>query len=134
MKAARISSTRYARAMCRCGIRGLLVTFLIAGLLIPRMSAVIADVIPGIQTMVICTGEGLITLTIGADGQPVEAVETEPHPCVMSEVLTLAYADVPLWQRLAADYAHDFAIRENTRVFDSHLSRIAHSRAPPVMI
>ncbi|MEJ6404335.1 hypothetical protein [Yoonia sp. 2307UL14-13] len=120
-------------SMCTLCVRGVLVLLLIAGLLIPRMSAVIADVIPSIQTMVICTGEGLITLTIGPEGEPIEVVENQQHPCVMSEGVTFATVAIPFWQKLAADYFHAFAIRENTRILDDHLIRLALTRAPPVV-
>ncbi len=114
--------------------RALLVVLLVFGLLAPRMSAVLAQVIPGIQTMVICTGDQMITLTIGADGVPVETVSENPHPCVMADGVTLATSDLPFWQKLAADHARSFAILESPRAVDDHLIRLSPSRAPPVVI
>jgi hypothetical protein len=120
--------------VCAAGLRALLVVLLVSGLLAPRMSAVLAQVIPGIQTMVICTGDELMTITIGTDGVPIETQEQTQHPCVVTEGVTLAAMDLPFWQQLAADHTHRFAVRENTRVSVDHLTRLTPKRGPPVLV
>ncbi len=120
--------------VCAAGLRALLVVMLVAGMLAPRMSTVLAQVIPGVQTMVICTGDALVTITMGADGVPIETADQVQHPCVMASGVTLAVAGLPFWQQLAADHAHGFAISENSRVSVDHLTRLTPTRGPPVLV
>ncbi|MDX8350282.1 hypothetical protein SLH49_20005 [Cognatiyoonia sp. IB215446] len=107
---------------------------LVAGLIAPRMSAAIAQVIPGVQVMVICTGDQMVTLTIGADGEPIEVTDTADHVCIKSDVVKAAALVDPFWSELDRSYAFRFAIRESTRSAPSPLTRISPSRAPPVVV
>ncbi|WP_179380998.1 hypothetical protein [Jannaschia marina] len=62
-------------------MRFLLLLLLGFGLLLPRTGAVLAD-LAGFESMVICRGADMVTITIGADGTPVET-EIEDHgPCL----------------------------------------------------
>jgi len=52
------------------------------------------------RVMVICTGDGLRTLRIGADGQPVETSDTAQF-CALSQATDTAAAPVPPPARVA---------------------------------
>jgi glyoxylase-like metal-dependent hydrolase (beta-lactamase superfamily II) len=69
--------------------RVVLVGLIILGLLMPRVSAVVASVAPGVQTIVICTGAGLQTIQIGEDGKPV-AVSHQVDHCVLTHAADTA--------------------------------------------
>ena len=69
--------------------RILVVVLTILGLLMPRVSGVAASVVPGMVTVVICTGAGLQTLTIGEDGKPVPT-SSRPDHCVLAHAVDTA--------------------------------------------
>ena len=72
-------SSRFARSA--------LIALVIFGLLMPRVSAVVALVTPGAATVVICTGSGLQTIIIDAEGNPVPApLSHQPDHCLLSHV------------------------------------------------
>jgi len=118
----------------RAALNMMLLIVLLAGLIAPRVTAIIADVLPGVQTMVICTGEGLIILRIGPDGQPIEETEQAFNHCVLSDGTVVAQQAVPHWQMLAADYTDGFAVHENTAAEAAPLARPRLTRGPPVLI
>lgn len=55
------------------------------GLLLPRVSGVLLDLMPGVNAVVVCTGNQLVVLHIGNDGQPVEVAQNEPHGCLLAD-------------------------------------------------
>ena len=127
----------YVRCMysfCTPYIHALLVILLVSGLLAPRMSAVLAQVIPGVQVLVICTGDQMVTLTIGADGKPIEMDNAELHPCITTAANKHVTLADPYWSLLGRDYAFGFAVRESTKPAQPPLSRISPSRAPPTVV
>ncbi|MEM9796850.1 MAG: hypothetical protein AAF919_10185 [Pseudomonadota bacterium] len=72
--------------------RLLLILCLAAGMLLPRTGAALAEMV-GFDTIVICRGDAMVTITLGADGAPVET-EIEAHgPCLaaaLPEAMALA--------------------------------------------
>ena len=66
-----------------------LVVLMILGLVMPRVSAVIAAVAPGVQTVVICTGAGLQTIRIGEGGKPATIGHQVDH-CVLTHAADIA--------------------------------------------
>ena len=130
-------STVYVRRMyrfCTGYLHAALILLILSGLLAPRMTAVLAQVIPGVQTMVICTGDELIVLTIGTDGVPIETEDSTQHPCVMGDTISVAENTLPFWAVLGRDFAHHFAIHENAQADVQHLALISPTRAPPVLV
>ena len=111
----------------------LLVILVVAGLLAPRMSAVMAELVPGVQTFVICTGDSLVTITIGADCEPIEHEETVQHPCVLADTIAQAEATASFWLAIDRDFAHRFAVQENTRRATRGRVLISPSRGPPAL-
>lgn len=70
-------------------MRSLLVLLTILGLLMPRVSGVAASVVPGGMTVVICTGQGMMTLRVDGQGNPVPVVE-HPDQCVLAHAADTA--------------------------------------------
>ena len=112
-------------------IRLALALMLVSSLVLPKTGWIVAHWLFGAQTVVICTGTQLITLTLDADGQPVETASPHVHDCALSKApgADLAGADLPdrtdharpLSQPLTAD------IR-----FVASSGRAGLSRAPPL--
>ncbi|WP_208352469.1 hypothetical protein [Pseudaestuariivita rosea] len=79
--------------------RGLLIACIVLGVLVPRMGAVIGEAV-GLQTFVICTGDGLRAVTLDQNGDPIET-EIEDHgPCLAAIVQAQLTAPPSAWQRL----------------------------------
>ncbi|TFL18105.1 hypothetical protein [Jannaschia formosa] len=84
-------------------MRLLLVLLVALGLLLPRTGAVLAE-LAGFESVVICRGADLATVTIAPDGTPVE-VEIEGHgPCLAAATPAPLALPAATWSALAADY------------------------------
>ncbi|GAA6209426.1 hypothetical protein NBRC116601_27190 [Cognatishimia sp. WU-CL00825] len=108
--------------------------FLIVALVLPRVSAVLVEFIPGVDTVIICTGSEYVTLTLGPDGTPIDVAESSDNRCTLSDTPELTVALQPFWHQLARGFQHPFKVVENGQ---STLDRLAHlepSRAPPAVI
>jgi hypothetical protein len=84
-------------------LRVLLVLTLATGLLIPRMGAVLAEA-AGFERAVICVGDTLVTVTLGADGAPVDIVEGDVHPCLAA--VPAALPDAPDGAPISVAFRH----------------------------
>lgn len=62
-----------------------LVVLLVAGLMLPRVAIVLAEA-AGFQSVVICRGDAIVRITLGADGVPVEAEIDEAGPCAVMDL------------------------------------------------
>lgn len=71
-------------------VRSLLICLTILGILAPRISAVAALAAPHADVLVICTGKGLVTLRLDADGNPVPLGEPQPDHCVLAHAADTA--------------------------------------------
>jgi hypothetical protein len=110
------------------------VLFLTAALLLPRVSAVLVEFIPGVDTIVICTGSEYVTITLGPDGSPLSTTESSDNRCTLSEVAALDLPEPAYWEQLSADHQVAFSVKENQRLATLRLTLKAPSRAPPVLI
>lgn len=81
--------SRIVQAMSFHRLRALIIVLTILGLVAPRISAAVAVAAPGMQTIVICTGDGLQTIRIGDDGKPVPVAD-HSHQCVLSHAADTA--------------------------------------------
>lgn len=102
-------------------LASLLVVLAILGLVAPRVSAVFASAAPGVQTIVICTGDGLHTIQIGEDGKPV-SVSEHSHPCVLCHVADTSVRPEPAPLR--------FAFEGEVATSAGHLIRSGRLHAP----
>lgn len=107
---------------------------LIAVLLLPRISAVVVEFIPGAETVIICTGSEYVTITLDADGAPVEVKETQDSDCLRTLAAGIDAAPTPLWHMLARSYSVAFARHEHLAPSGEVLKTLEPSRAPPVLI
>lgn len=66
--------------------RPLLLLLTILALVMPRVSGAVASVTPGVMTYVICTGQGMVTVRVDANGNPVSVVD-QPDHCLLSHAI-----------------------------------------------
>lgn len=66
--------------------RALLLLLAILGLLAPRVSGALALVAPDIRAVVICTGQGMMTLRLDAHGNPAQGID-QPDHCVLAHAV-----------------------------------------------
>lgn len=111
-----------------------LVMAVVCAVLLPKVAAVALDIMPSVQSVVICVGDRLVTIRIGPDGQPVEVPEGEKTPCVMSDAVVALPSVAPPWVGMARSYAHAFVIRLNPGPENARLRAHVPPRAPPVVI
>ncbi|MHC0053851.1 hypothetical protein [Actibacterium sp. D379-3] len=112
----------------------LLVVALCLGLIWPKASAVVSLLLPGtVQTIVICTGDGLVTVTIGPDGAPVRTGETEEAPCTIGTAVTADAAPLSFWQALARDHALRRPLYARIARSLPPYARRRPARAPPLV-
>ena len=79
--------------------RTLLVLAILAGLLLPLMGTVLAWA-AGFETVVICRGDALVTLTLDTDGRPVETELRDHGPCLAAALPDAFAMPEPAWVRL----------------------------------
>ncbi len=115
-------------------LRSGLIVLLVAGLLVPKSGAVLAQIVPGVMTMVICTGEKLVTITLNAAGEPIEIHEDEEAPCLRTDLAAPVEVPDRHWVRLALSFERSFAVKLNPRPEAALFHRKRPSQAPPVLI
>ena len=112
-------------------LRTVIFALLFAGLLLPKASAVLAAMLPGaFQTIVICTGTGLQTITLAPDGTPVETTDQAPENCTLFKASLSAPLPEPFWQALARAYGIQLPRALQTQP-EKDFARRRLARAPP---
>lgn len=112
----------------------LLVLATVVGLLLPKMSAVVATLVPGVMVVTICTGSEMVTLTLNADGEPVEEVEPAVDHCVLADLVQKGpQAEAP-WVALARSYRCPFVANPNPNHTCDYLRLQDPPRGPPALI
>lgn len=125
---------RYMHVMHNVLTRYLLTLLLVLGLIAPKLSAAVAMALPGAQIAVICTGDAMVTLVIGADGKPIQTELEDAGPCAFGNQILTADPVVPQWQHIARQYAHVFAIKLHPAPAGKPYQRRRPAHGPPVMI
>lgn len=113
-------------------VRILTVTLLLWAMILPKVAGVLLEWHPNIQTVVICTGTDMVTLTIGPNGKPIEVESEEDAPCVMTEETVIEVDVRTAWIALARDYRATFIAHPSP--LNGHLSKLLNrtSQGPPL--
>ncbi len=117
--------------MIRSIARFLLLLSLTFGFLLPKMGAVLVEIVPGIHTAVLCTGTELVILTLDANGDPIELPEIKAQHCTLADLADPGTGFIPAWQGLARSFHHPFAVKLHPAPGMDTLAAIWPSRAPP---
>tara|TARA_Y100001956_G_scaffold69512_1_gene72855 strand:+ start:75 stop:488 length:414 start_codon:yes stop_codon:yes gene_type:complete len=120
--------------MIRVGFHTLLVLATVVGLLLPKMSAVVASLVPGVMVVTICTGSEMVTLTLNADGEPVEEVEPAVDHCVLADLIQDQPQPEAPWVALARSYRCPFVATPNPYQTCDYLRQQDPPRGPPALI
>lgn len=117
--------TSYLRLCC--------VLVLVAGTLLPKMSAAILTHLPGVQSFVICTGGALITITLDASGEPIEMATTDSAPCTLAEAGDPISRPAPLWVAMTLINLPPADVSENPMHARDRLLLQQPQRGPPAL-
>ncbi|MEO1025679.1 MAG: hypothetical protein AAFX07_09005 [Pseudomonadota bacterium] len=109
-----------------------LLPLLLYALLLPKVSAVLLDIHPGIQVAVICTGTEIVTVRIGPDGIPIETGQTDDAPCLAADTPPNAAQPIPAWVTLARNFKTPFVAVPSTANRHNPALLNRESQAPPV--
>lgn len=115
------------------GERLLFALLLSVGLLLPASTAALASLLPGVQSFIICTGNGMVEVRLDEDGNPVALEESSEHPCLASAPLSVIDAPMPFWLKLAADDKPRFAVVVHVGADQTRLAHILPKRGPPAV-
>lgn len=115
-------------------LRYLLILLIILGTLAPKVTAVLAEILPGFQTIVICTGTEMMTLRVGPDGVPIETTEAISDTCAMENVAQYDIAPLPYWVSLTHDNTQRFSVIQNAQSPHPIFIIKEPSHAPPVPV
>ena len=105
-----------------------------AALLLPKISAVVMHLHPGILTTVICTGSEMLTIHVGANGEPIEVAEGDHAPCVMADPGALDATPVTAWNAAPRSYRYGFNNLSRVGSTDAELGLLPDLRGPPDVI
>ena len=75
------------------------------GLLLPKVGTALSLLAPGsIQTIVICSVDGLTIIQLGPDGEPLSQTETIEEPCMVGNALVVEAQPLVFWLTLSHDF------------------------------
>ncbi len=115
-------------------LRLLLALTLVVGIVLPKVAAAVHLVFPSdVMVLVLCTGDGLVTVKIGADGEPISEPKVISEPCVMAVAVTPAAQDLTHWQRLSREFTLARALRASPHPIEPRYARKKPARAPPFL-
>lgn len=107
---------------------------LIAGILVPKVSALALHLNPNIMAIVICTGTDMVTIHIGPDGQPLEVSEVEQTACVLADPKAIANRAYAQWTLAPRSYRARFVENENVLRSEAEEGPLPDLRGPPFVI
>lgn len=111
-----------------------IVPALVAALLAPKLSSLVLHLHPGIMTIVICTGSEMVTLHIGADGEPVELDEASPAPCLLVNPNDIGHPAYVRWTQAPRTYRATFVEIHHDFRSQAEVGLLPALRGPPFVI
>lgn len=115
------------------GERLLFAMLLSISLLLPASTAALASLLPGVQSVIICTGSGMVEVRLDEEGNPVALEESGEHPCLASAPVSAIDAPTPFWLKLAEDDKPRFAVVVHVGADQTRLGHILPKRGPPAV-
>ncbi len=113
-------------------LRLILICTITVGLSLPKLGAVLVTLLPGVQTVVICNGAELVTMTINSNGDPIELAEDSAAPCTQSDPVDPLSARDAAWLRVAYTDAYRLPTKRAPAPMAVHFTLKPPSQAPPV--
>lgn len=110
------------------------VSLLLCALLLPKVAGLALELMPSVQTAVICAGDRLIVLRFDENMNPIEVEDVEDKDCVMHDVIAQSDQPIPAWRLLDPTDGQGFAVAINSDADQARLRAQLHKRGPPVVI
>lgn len=115
-------------------MRQVLTVLLCVAVILPRASAVVAELAPvHINWIVICTGSDIATIVLDQDGNPVEGQALVAHPCTAAQATPLAARALPDWWIMARRSEVKWVCCSAPSPVRPARTRPAAPRAPPLL-
>lgn len=103
-----------------------------AALVLPKASAALALVLPTYgQTLTICTPDGIVTITLDANGVPVDKIAIETAHCLAAHADLPQTGHAPQWHRMARQINRAPALHALPVQTERVYARKQPSHAPP---
>lgn len=114
--------------------RAVVMLLLVLALVMPRVSGVLVDLLPGFERTVICTGSEMLVLTLDDAGEPVTVSEEAGGPCLRatSAPALAQHAPAPYLAELA--FAALFPVKLDLLAPRASLRLQREKRGPPSLI
>lgn len=114
--------------------RPFLALLLCLGLLLPKVGTALSLLAPGaIQTIVICSVDGLTTIRLGPDGTPLSQTEITEEPCMMGNALVVEAQPLVFWLTLSHDFDSVAALESQSYPTLTLYDRRRPARGPPFL-
>jgi hypothetical protein len=110
------------------------VSLLLCALLLPKVTGLALELMPSVQTAVICAGDRLIVLRFDENMNPIEVDDVEDKDCVMHDVIAQSDQPIPAWRLLDPTNEQGFSVAINSDADQARLRAPLHNRGPPVVI
>ncbi|GAA6174707.1 hypothetical protein [Sulfitobacter pacificus] len=112
----------------------LMALLVVLGIVLPKATAALALVLPTYgQTITICTPEGISTVTLDANGDPVHETEQTTAPCLLAYATLVQPASLPDWHRLARQIDAATLLETQTTLTAQRIMLRPPCRAPPAL-
>jgi hypothetical protein len=112
--------------------RSLLILCLCITLVAPKATAIVAWVMPGsFQTIIICTGNSVVLLTMDANGTPIDDTEIVTDHCTQADANITVASYLPPWTQASFDVFRTDALMRAPHAGLPPELRNRPSRAPP---
>lgn len=115
-------------------LRFLLLQLTALALLLPKLSAVVLALHPGVSSAVVCTGTGMVTIQLDAQGQPVDAVQSDQSPCIMAAPQDSTAPALAVWTAAPRSYRVSFVDRSPSLRSQAEIGLLPDLRGPPALI
>lgn len=115
-------------------LRLCLISLLLISMGLPRVTAAVAAFIPGAQTLVICAGGSLMTVTVNGAGDPVEMPEPVADHCLLADTTPVDAASPSAWQRLPRSFTTEQVFTAAPVAKPARIAAHRLSRAPPFVV
>ncbi|MEO0831438.1 MAG: hypothetical protein AAFY03_13400 [Pseudomonadota bacterium] len=111
--------------------RALILVLLASIVALPAATGLAVNLVPGLQTYVICTGDRLIRVTVGPDGTPVETPEVEVTHCITADATAPSGAKPSDWIALTRVFEQIIIPKPPVALHQPRFAVRRLSRAPP---
>ncbi|MEM9584625.1 MAG: hypothetical protein AAGA08_16060 [Pseudomonadota bacterium] len=109
----------------------ILILLVCFGLLLPKLGAMLFEIVPGLTQAVICVGSQVVVLTLNEDGEPVDVPEPLVEHCALGDVVASSAAPNPFWVTLARSFQSLFVEITDRGADAYHFARVPLAQAPP---